>query len=173
MTTYLCDEMGPPKIKSETLEKSLEKLVALSLGDVLYMRVDWRDIQRQPGKLDFCDHWKIAFDLAKQYNKRLGLRVQLMSPDIVPQSMPDFLTDKVPLYKFGTTNEIGLPGKVQYAPHFHHPAFMLGWSNPEDVIGKRFGKGDEARSVIGVVKDFHFESLHKHVEPVLIGHGMD
>jgi putative ABC transport system permease protein len=47
---------------------------------------------------------------------------------------------------------------------------MIGWTTPEDAIGKPFGKGDEARYVIGVVKDFHFESLHKRVEPLLIGH---
>ena len=124
MTTYLCDELGPGRRENEPLEKSLEKLVRLSLGDVLYLRVDWRDIQSKPGRLDFCDHWKIAFDLAKQYNKRIGLRVQLMSPEIEPQSMPDFLLNKVPLYKFGTTNEIGLPGKVQFAPQYDHPVFM-------------------------------------------------
>ena len=91
MTTYLCDEAGPAKKQNEPIEKSLEKLVSLSLGDVLYIRLDWRDIQNKPGKLDFCNHWKIAFELAKQYNKRIGLRIQLMSPDIAPQSIPDFL----------------------------------------------------------------------------------
>ena len=47
---------------------------------------------------------------------------------------------------------------------------MIGWLTPEDAIGKPFGKGDNARYVIGVVKNFHFESLHKRVEPLLIGH---
>ncbi|MEX2232508.1 MAG: ABC transporter permease [Cyclobacteriaceae bacterium] len=47
---------------------------------------------------------------------------------------------------------------------------MVGWPSVEDAIGKPFGKGEEARYVIGVVKDFHFESLHKRVEPLLIGH---
>lgn len=47
---------------------------------------------------------------------------------------------------------------------------MLGWTDPQDAIGKRFGKDKQAKSVIGVVKDFHFESLHKRVEPLLIGH---
>lgn len=124
LTTYLCDEMGPPGKGNESLEKSLEKLVTFPLTDVLYMRLDWRDIQSKPGKLDFCNHWRIAFDLAKQYNKRIGLRVQLMSPDIEPQSMPDFLSAKVPLYKFGKTKEIGLPDKTLYAPQFDHPVFM-------------------------------------------------
>ena len=134
MTTYLCDEVGPPKNENEPIEKSLEKLVALSLGDVLYMRVDWRDIQSKPGKLDFCNHWKIAFDLAKQYNKRIGFRIQLMSPDIEQQSMPDFLLDKVPLYKFGTTEEIGIRGKVLYAPHYHHPAFISALKQMDEML---------------------------------------
>ena len=46
----------------------------------------------------------------------------------------------------------------------------FGWKNAEDAIGKRFGKGDEARHVIGVVRDFNFESLHKPVDALLIGY---
>lgn len=40
----------------------------------------------------------------------------------------------------------------------------FGWQKPENAIGKPFGKGDETQYVIGVVKDFNFESLHKPVE---------
>ncbi|MEP6737155.1 MAG: hypothetical protein ABJA70_16645 [Chryseolinea sp.] len=138
LATYLCDEMGPPKKPGETLERSLERLVSMSLSDVLYMRVDWRDIQSKPGKLDFCNHWKIAFDLAKQYNKRIGLRVQLMSPDIEPQSMPDFLTGKVPLYKFGKTKEIGLPDKTLYGPQFDHPAFMNALKEMDGLLSAQY-----------------------------------
>ena len=44
----------------------------------------------------------------------------------------------------------------------------FGWEKPENAIGKRFGKGDDARFVIGVIKDFNFESLHKPVDALLI-----
>jgi len=44
----------------------------------------------------------------------------------------------------------------------------FGWKTAENAIGKRFGKGDDARYVIGVVKDFNFESLHKPVDALLI-----
>lgn len=47
---------------------------------------------------------------------------------------------------------------------------MIGWPSVEDALGKPFGQGENTRFVIGVVKDFHFESLHKKVEPLLIGH---
>jgi putative ABC transport system permease protein len=46
----------------------------------------------------------------------------------------------------------------------------FGWQKPENAIGKRFGKGDDARYVIGVVKDFNFESLHKPVDALLINY---
>lgn len=44
----------------------------------------------------------------------------------------------------------------------------FGWQKAENAIGKRFGKGADEKRVIGVVKDFHFESLHKPVEALVI-----
>ncbi|HYJ38526.1 MAG TPA: ABC transporter permease [Chitinophagaceae bacterium] len=44
----------------------------------------------------------------------------------------------------------------------------FGWKDPQNAIGKRFGKGKDEKRVIGVLKDFHFESLHKRVEALLI-----
>jgi putative ABC transport system permease protein len=44
----------------------------------------------------------------------------------------------------------------------------FGWEKPENAIGKRFGKGDHAKYVVGVLRDFHFESLHKPVEAVML-----
>jgi len=46
----------------------------------------------------------------------------------------------------------------------------FGWQKPENALGKPFGKGDDTRCVIGVVKDFNFESLHKPVDALLIGY---
>jgi putative ABC transport system permease protein len=46
----------------------------------------------------------------------------------------------------------------------------FGWQKPENAIGKRFGKGDGTKYVIGVIKDFNFESLHKPVEALMIGY---
>ncbi len=46
----------------------------------------------------------------------------------------------------------------------------FGWQKAENAIGKRFGKGDDTRLVVGVIKDFNFENLHKPVEALLIGY---
>lgn len=45
---------------------------------------------------------------------------------------------------------------------------MLGWGDPAQAIGKPFKRGSMEGRVIGVVRDFHFTSLQKPVEPVAI-----
>ena len=46
----------------------------------------------------------------------------------------------------------------------------FGWQKPENAIGKHFGKGDDQQVVVGVVKDFNFENLHKPVEALRMGY---
>jgi putative ABC transport system permease protein len=48
-------------------------------------------------------------------------------------------------------------------------ARMVGWSN-EDAVGKVLKNGHVKGRVIGVVRDFHFESLHEPIVPVVF-HG--
>ena len=45
----------------------------------------------------------------------------------------------------------------------------LGFSSPEDAIGRRLASpGGIERILIGVVQDFHFESLHHPIQPMTI-----
>ena len=46
-------------------------------------------------------------------------------------------------------------------------AKSLGWKDAENAIGKDIKYGDIQGKVIGVVKDFHFESLHQEIIPLL------
>jgi len=134
LVTYICDEAGPPRVQGGSMESAIEELVRFPPGDKLYLRVDWRDIQKRPGRLDFPDHWKITFDMARKYNKRVGMRIQLMSPVIEPHSVPDFVADKVPFVELGTTGEIGIPGKVHAAPRYDHPEFMAAFQELDDLL---------------------------------------
>ncbi len=44
----------------------------------------------------------------------------------------------------------------------------FGWKNAEDAINKPFNTSGKEGRVIGVVRDFHFNSLHQQVEPLVI-----
>jgi putative ABC transport system permease protein len=46
---------------------------------------------------------------------------------------------------------------------------LLGWKTPEKAIGKNFQNGNVKGKIIGVVKDFHFESLHQRIVPLIMG----
>jgi putative ABC transport system permease protein len=47
-------------------------------------------------------------------------------------------------------------------------ARLWGYPNPEDIIGKRFSQWGRDGSIIGVVKDFNYVSLHDQVEPLTL-----
>lgn len=47
-------------------------------------------------------------------------------------------------------------------------ARLLGWKNPADAIGNRFGYGQVRGQIIGVTEDYHFESLHQKVAPMVL-----
>ncbi len=45
---------------------------------------------------------------------------------------------------------------------------MLGWKDPEKALGNRFVYGDINGTIVGVVKDYHFESLHQQIPPLVM-----
>ena len=42
----------------------------------------------------------------------------------------------------------------------------LGYANPEDIIGKKFSQWGRDGQVIGVIKDFHYQSLKEKIGPL-------
>jgi putative ABC transport system permease protein len=50
-------------------------------------------------------------------------------------------------------------------------AKMFGYAHPADAVGKKFDQWGRKGTVIGVVKDFNFRSLHQAVEPLTLRYG--
>ena len=46
-------------------------------------------------------------------------------------------------------------------------AKALGWTNQE-AIGKDFKYGNQKGHIIGVINDFHFESMHQTIVPMIL-----
>ena len=83
LTTYISGDLGAPHVAGESLETTIDKLFRFPLGTKVYIRPNWRHIQKRPGKLEFDDYWKITLDKAAQYGKRVGFRVMMNNPDIL------------------------------------------------------------------------------------------
>lgn len=133
LITYLCDEVGPPSKPGESLARSLENLARFALGTKLYLRVNWKDVQRAPGRLDLCEHWKIAFDLAKQYDKRIGLRVMMSNPDIEGTAMPDFIARRVPMVRLGEWQK-----RARLEPRYDDPFFQSAFNELTDLLAAEY-----------------------------------
>lgn len=141
LTVYVSGDLGPPKIEGEKLEKSLEDLVKLPFVQKIYLRPDWRDIQKQSGKLDFPDYWKITFDLAKQYNKRIGFRIMTENPDIPELGVPDFLIDKIPYksLKGKWDHSSSIRSKKEHKfPRYDHPEYQKAFTELNELLAADF-----------------------------------
>jgi putative ABC transport system permease protein len=44
----------------------------------------------------------------------------------------------------------------------------LGWKTPAEAIGKDFKYGGQKGHIIGVINDFHFESMHQAIVPIVL-----
>ncbi|MGH9493695.1 MAG: hypothetical protein ACRD3B_01755 [Candidatus Sulfotelmatobacter sp.] len=133
LITYVCDEVGPGRKEGESLEQSIENLVKLPLGSKLYLRVNWKDVQQRPGRLDFCEHWKLTFELAKKYQKRIGFRVMLSNPDIPDSPLPEFLRGKIPMVNLGDWLK-----RPRYEPRYDDPAFQTAWRELVDLLADAY-----------------------------------
>jgi hypothetical protein len=133
LITYVCDEVGPPREPGKSLAQSLEDLVKLPLGSKLYIRVNWRDVQEKPGALSFCEHWKLTFELAHRYGKRIGFRVMMSNPDIPGPALPDFLVKQVPMVKLGEWK-----GRERAEPRYDHPAFQAAFRELVDLLADTY-----------------------------------
>ncbi|HEY7640081.1 MAG TPA: hypothetical protein VH814_10180 [Steroidobacteraceae bacterium] len=133
LVTYLCDEVGPAAKPGEPLAKSLEDLAALPLGTKLYVRVNWKDVQSRPGRLDLCEHWRLAFDLAKRYDKRLGLRVMMSNPDVAGTALPEFLAQRVPMVELGAWQN-----RRRYEPRYDDPRFQAAFDELTGLLAQEY-----------------------------------
>jgi len=142
LVVYVSGDTGPPRIAGESLEKSLEDLIKIPFTQKIYIRPNWREVQKRPGKLEFPDWWQITFDLAKRYNKRVGFRIMLENPDYPEPGMPEFLMNKVPYVKLKGEWK-GNPSETRYKkehamPRYDHPAYQAAFRELNELLVAEF-----------------------------------
>ncbi|MFY9753773.1 MAG: hypothetical protein WAJ92_14090 [Candidatus Acidiferrales bacterium] len=160
LVTYITADMGTPEIKSDNIPQAIEDLVRFPLGQQLYVRPTWREIQPRPGSLEWPDYLKLVFGLAKQNSKRVGIRIQMSAPDYLHQpALPDFVLDKVPIVdlvpdereKKAAQRFIDNPYS-RYQPRFDHPFFQQAFGELIELLAAEFN----GSSIIEFVDTFMY-----------------
>src|SRR5580692_10262334 len=103
---YTWEEGGPSlaaRAGRETLEQHVEKMASLPLVDVLYIRCDWRNVQKSRGRLDLDPIWALTLAAAKSHGLRVAFRIQLSNQAFQPDqlALPEFLRSRIQVAKIG------------------------------------------------------------------------
>src|ERR1700690_4281739 len=141
---YTWEESGPSlaaRAGRETLEQHVERMASLPFVDVLYIRCDWRNVQKRPGRLDLDPIWALTLAAAKQHGLRVAFRIQLSNQAFQPDqlALPEFLRSRVPLVKIGK-----IPGQNagEYVePRYDHPEFQKAFAELNNLLAAQF-QGD-------------------------------
>ena len=141
LTVYISGDIGPPRLPGQSLERSIEDLVKLPFVQKVYLRPNWREVQSRPGSLDLPDWWRLTFDIARHYDKRVGFRIMLENPDVPDPGMPEFLMDKVPYVPLKGSWP-GDPSQVRYRkqhaiPRYDHPAYQAAFAELNMLLADR------------------------------------
>lgn len=142
LVTYITADRGTEEIKSDNIPQAIEDLAHFPLGQQLYIRPTWREVQARPGRLELPDYVKLVFELAKKNNKRVGLRIQMSAPDYTHEAaLPDFVLEKVPRVDLVPGDqENSAAGKrflenphSRYQPRFDDPFFQQAF---KELVGQ-------------------------------------
>src|ERR1700678_3583286 len=146
LITYITADMGTEEIKSDNIPQAIEDLVRFPLGQQLYLRPTWREVQPRPGRLELPDYVKLVFELAKKNDKRVGLRIQMSAPDYKHQpALPDFVLDKAPTVELIPDEKEKKEAArfmenpySRYQPRFDHPFFQQAFSELVGLLAAEF-----------------------------------
>jgi hypothetical protein len=137
---YPWEENGAPPVPGASLEETVSRLASLPFCDKLYIRIDWRDVQKRPGRLDLHPVFPLTLALAKEYGLHVGIRIQMSSPNIFPElAMPKFLASKIPFVDIGPMRlrHENRMGRFK-EPAYHHPRFQKAFRELNELMAAQF-----------------------------------
>jgi len=99
LVTYVTGDYGGETFRGVDMEKAIDELAAIPVGQKLYVRPTWREMQKKPGRLDPDPYFRATLAAARRHGKRVGFRVMMGSPDVAGPSLPDFVLERVPMVR--------------------------------------------------------------------------
>lgn len=126
LTAYIAGDLGAPSVSGKTLEQSIDELFRFPLATKVYIRPNWKHVQKKAGRLDFDAYWDITMEKAEKYGKRVGFRIMMNNPDILENALPDFVLEKVKMEKLAGEWK-GDPSVPRYQHEHLQPAYYDPW----------------------------------------------
>jgi hypothetical protein len=141
LITYVTGDFGGATFRGTDMEREIDALARLELGQKLYLRPTWRELQKRPGRLEPDRYWHATLAAARRYGKRVGFRVMMSAPDIVEPALPDFVLDQVPMVRLKGGEWRRDPAqlkKVYEEPRYDHPYFQSAFRELNALLAAEF-----------------------------------
>ena len=124
----------PPKpLNRDTFDRMME----LPYVDNLYLRFEWKDVQKERGKLDLPEAWKWVLEAAEKYNKTWSFRIMNCSPHSMSENgLPAFLQGKLKMIPYWHADNVPGP-RPKYFPEYNDD-YLNYWKELVDLLGAEF-----------------------------------
>lgn len=145
LTSYISGDLGCPHVAGKSTEQVIDELFRFPLATKVYIRPTWRHIQKRRGVLEPDDYWKITFDKAAKYGKKVGFRIMMNAPDIVEDALPDFVLKKVPMFKLKGEWKREKPelSKPNLQPDMTNPYFLECYEEMQQLLADKYNGAAE------------------------------
>ncbi len=116
---------------------SFDRLIQLPYVDNLYLRYEWKDMQKKRGKLEIPEAWKWTLEASEKQGKRWSFRIMnSMKGSMSENSLPDFLQGKLKMIPYW--NDGGSRGpNPKYFPAFSDE-YLDYWGEFVNLLGEAF-----------------------------------
>ncbi len=147
-------------------DKIIEKMVNLPFVDNIYVRVEWRDVQKQAGKLDLIPVWDKVVDICKDKKKTWSFRVMQTSEALkYPKNCPEFLDDVLEFKPYPAAFD---PSKTLYYTWYTGEYFKY-WQEMLDMLGDKYDDDPNLAwadiSGYGKWGEYHHEPQNEYDDP--------
>ncbi len=117
--------------------KIFGQMLELPFVDNLYLRFEWKDVQKKQGKLDLPDAWKWVLEAAEKKNKRWSFRIMNCSPHSMAENgLPEFLQGKLKMIPYWHGDNVPGP-RPKFFPEYSND-YLNWWAELLSVLGETF-----------------------------------
>jgi hypothetical protein len=118
---------------------TFDRMVQMPYIDNLYVRFEWRDVQKRQGKLELPEAWKWVLEAADKSGKRWSFRIMNCSPHSMAENgLPEFLQGRFKMIPFWHGDNVPGP-RPKYFPEYSDE-YLKCWGEFVELLGAEFDK---------------------------------
>ena len=118
-------------------KKLIDKIEHHPYADNIYIRMEWRDVQKNKGKLEFRKEWHWIHDMIERSEKRWSFRIMNCSPHSESAySIPDFLIGKLKVRPYSHTGIVKKPQPKHHS--VYDEDYLKWWSEMLHLLGDKY-----------------------------------